>query len=100
MVTVNAPAVPALARPARRRALSVAGGVLAALAGWGIEVPLLGVHLYIRFGGAAPHLVGAGEVAVVALAGGLAGWLLLALLDRRTPRARAWWTGAALVALV
>ena len=43
---------------------------------------------------------GVGQVIGVSLAASLLGWLLLAVLDKRTPRARAVWTSAALVALV
>jgi Family of unknown function (DUF6069) len=40
-----------------------------------------------------------GPVIGVSLAASLLGWLLLAVLDQRTPRARAAWTGTALVVL-
>lgn len=84
-----------------RRTLSVAGAVIAALAVWVIAVPILGEHLTIRFGAAAPETIGIGLVAGASLLGSLCGWGLLALLERRTSRARAIWTGvAAIVALV
>ncbi len=41
-----------------------------------------------------------GQVIGVSLAASLPGWLLLAVLDRRTPRARAAWASAALMILV
>jgi len=85
--------------PHLARALPVAGGAAAALAAWAVEVPLLGIRLSIRFGAMHPQVVGAGQIAGAALAAGLLGWLLLAVLDRRTPRARAAWTATALVVL-
>jgi hypothetical protein len=116
MLTSNAPAVAHVQPHTRSRALAAAGGTLAAVAAWIIEVPLLGVGLRIRFGGGhgwgghgwgAGHGFGGGQVQTIgigpvigiSLAAGLLGWLLLAVLERRTSRARALWTGAALVAL-
>ena len=99
MLAATTPAV----RDVRRiqaRALSVAGGAAAAAIAWSVEVPLLGVRLSIKFGAMHPQTVVAGQVIGAALVAGLLGWLLLALLDRRTPRARAAWTGAALLVLV
>jgi hypothetical protein len=46
-----------------------------------------------------PQAISAGQVIGTALAAGLLGWLLLAILDRRSSRARAAWTGAALLVL-
>ena len=43
--------------------------------------------------------ISAGEVIGVTLAASLLGWLLLALLERRTPHARLRWTTIALAAL-
>jgi hypothetical protein len=98
MLTRNAPALPDR-KQSRARALSVAGGALAAVAVWIIEVPLIGVGLSIRFGGGHPRTIGIGPVIGVSLTASLLGWLLLAVLDNRTPRARAAWTSAALVLL-
>ena len=84
----------------RTRALSAAGGTLAAVAVWIIEVPLIGVDLSVRFGSGHPQTIGIGQVIGVSLVASLLAWLLLALLDQRTPRARAAWTSAALVALI
>jgi hypothetical protein len=41
-----------------------------------------------------------GQVIGVSLAAALLGWLLLAVLDKRTSRARGLWVGAALAALI
>jgi hypothetical protein len=46
-----------------------------------------------------PQTVAAGQVIGAAAVAGLIGWLLLALLERRTPRARTVWTVTALLVL-
>ncbi len=121
MMTTAAPAL-ADTRQIRARALAAAGGALAAALAWVVEVPVLGIHLTFRFGpgrgavfgpGHAPmfgpgrglmaatghvQTIGAGQVIGVSLAAGLLGWLLLAVLERFTPRARVAWTGAAVAA--
>jgi hypothetical protein len=83
----------------RARALCIAGGAAAAAIAWAIEVPLLGVRLSVRFGAMHPQTVAAGQVIGAAAVAGLIGWLLLALLERRTPRARTVWTVTALLVL-
>jgi hypothetical protein len=98
MLTHNAPVMPDREQ-LRARALSAAGGVLAAVAVWIIEVPLIGIGLSIRFGSGQPQTIGIGPVIGVSLAASLLAWLLLAILDKRTPRARAAWISAALVVL-
>jgi len=67
---------------------------------------LLGIHLNVRFGAARMHTgaghiqtISVGQVIGVAVAASLLGWLLLALLERRTPQARIRWTAIALAAL-
>src|ERR1019366_9780009 len=99
MLTSNAPATQNRA-PGRPRALSAAGGTLAAVTVWIIEVPLIGVDLSVRFGSGRPQTVGIGQVIGASLTASLLAWLLLALLGKRTHRARAAWTSAALVALI
>jgi hypothetical protein len=84
-------------RVTRARALSVAGAVLAAVTVWAIAVPLSGTHLLIRFGSGAAQSVGIDYVIGASLAASLAGWGLLALLERRIARARRTWTGIAIV---
>jgi hypothetical protein len=92
-------------KPVRTRALVAAGGALTAAAAWIVEVPLLGIGLSIRFGGGhqagGSHVqtIGAGQVIAVSLAAALLGWLLLAILEKRTAHARRLWTGLALTAL-
>jgi hypothetical protein len=97
--TMDARAVPD-AKHGRGRALCAAAGVLAAALAWTVEVPLLGIHLNFRFGAGHIQTIAAGQVIGVTAAAALLGWLLLAVLDRRTPHARSLWTIIALVALV
>lgn len=87
-------------RPTRARALGVLGAVLAALAIWVVADQLLGANLLVRSGGGSPQSVGAGTVVAASLLAALLGWVLLAVLERRTSRARAVWTGVALVVLL
>jgi hypothetical protein len=90
----------ASAHVARNRILGVAGANLAAAAVWAIEVPLLGIRLQTQFGNTAPQSVGIDLVVLSALAGSLAGWGLLAILERRFARARTIWTGIAIGVLL
>jgi apolipoprotein N-acyltransferase len=64
-----------------------------------VEVPLLGIHLNYRFGTGPIQTIAVGQVIGVSLAAALLGWLLLAVLERRTPHARRVWTTIALVVL-
>ena len=85
----------------RSRALAVIGTVVAMLAIWVIARPLAGAALDVRRGsGAAPQAVGPAAVALATGLAGLAGWGLLALLERFTTPARVAWTTTAIVALV
>ena len=65
-----------------------AGAALAGAVAWIVEVPLLGIHLNVRFGTGHIQTIAAGQVIGVSLAASLLGWLLLAVLERRTPHAR------------
>ncbi len=98
MLTTTASAVPHI-KQGRARALCAAGGALAAALAWIVEVPLLGIHLNVRFGAGHIQTITIGQVIGVAVAASLLGWLLLALLERRTPHARTLWTTIALAAL-
>jgi hypothetical protein len=82
------------------RVLGVAGSCAAALAVWTVAVPALGVPLQVRFGGGAPQTVGIGFVVGASLFASVLGWAVLAMLERRTPRARPIWTVIAIVVLV
>ena len=98
MLTTATPAAPDI-KQGRARALCAAGGALSAALAWIVEVPLLGIHLNFRFGAGHVQTIAVGEVIGVAVTASLLGWLLLALLERRTPYARLLWTTAALAAL-
>jgi hypothetical protein len=98
MITTTASAVPHVTH-GRARALCAAGGALAAALAWIVEVPLLGIHLNVRFGAGHIQTISVGQVIGVTVAASLFGWLLLALLERRTPHARRLWTTIAVAAL-
>jgi Family of unknown function (DUF6069) len=98
MLTTTTTAVPDI-KQGRARALCAAGGALTAALAWIVEVPLLGIHLNFRFGSGHIQTITVGQVIGVTVAASLLGWLLLALLERRTPQARLLWTTIALAAL-
>jgi hypothetical protein len=83
----------------RARATAVAAAVLAATAVWLLAVPLLGTELRVTQPGRPPQQVGLPVVVATALAASVAGWGLLAVLERLTRRARTVWTIAAVVVL-
>lgn len=84
---------------AARRALTVAGATAAALALWALAGPVAGIDLTVRLdGGVQP--VGPGAVVVASLLAGLAGWALLASLERILKRPGRTWTVIAVVVLV
>jgi Family of unknown function (DUF6069) len=90
----------ASARLTRTRAISVATATLAAVAVWAIAVPLLGIHLLVRFGSGPALSVGIEAVVGASLAASLLGWALLSLLERHARRARTIWSRIAIVALL
>ena len=98
MLTTTSSAVPAIKR-GRARALCAGGGALAAALAWIVEVPLLGIHLNFRFGTGHIQTIAVGQVIGVTVAASLLGWLLLVLIERRTPHARRLWTTIALAGL-
>ncbi|GAA3777108.1 DUF6069 family protein [Micromonospora maritima] len=89
-------------RPARRRdrLLTVLAATVATLLGWVVAVPLAGVDLTARAGGGGEQRVTPVAVAVSTLLAGLAGWAVLALLERFTGRARTIWTVIAVLVLL
>jgi hypothetical protein len=91
------------ARPAVRvgaRALVALSAVVAPAVIWLVAVPLLGVRLLVPGRPGQPVLeIGVAMVAAVALVACLGGWLLLAVLERLTRRARTIWTVVALLVL-
>jgi hypothetical protein len=98
LTTTTTPAV-LDSKHGRARALCAAGGALAAALAWIVEVPLLGIHLTFRFGTGHIQTIAAAQVIGVTVAASLLGWLLLALLERRTPHARLLWTTIAVAAV-
>jgi hypothetical protein len=98
MLTTATPAAPDI-KQGRARALCAAGGALSAVLAWIVEVPVLGIHLNFRFGAGHVQTIAVGEVIGVTVAASLLGWLLLALLERRTSHARLLWTTTALALL-
>lgn len=91
---------PATARVGRTRASSVGGAVIAAVAVWVLAVPLLGLHLIVRFGNGSPQTIGIDFVVGASLMASLVGWGLLAFLERRSTRARTIWTLLAISVLL
>lgn len=83
----------------RARLLVVGGAAVSALVVWFFAVHLLGVELVVAMGSTEQPV---GPVAVVgtALVAGLAGWGLLAVLQRWTTRARTVWTVVAVTVLL
>ena len=76
------------------RGAAVAGGVAAALAVWGVATAEFGVDVHQPAFGADAQVgeMTVAPVVAAAAGGGLAGWLLLAVLERITRRAhRVWW---------
>jgi hypothetical protein len=90
----------AIAPLGRTRALGVGGAVLAAVAVWVVAVPILGVHLLVRFGSGAAETVGVDYVVGASLIASLLGWGLLAVLEKHTSRPQAIWTFVAVVVLL
>ncbi|MEV4570932.1 DUF6069 family protein [Nonomuraea sp. NPDC049419] len=82
-----------------RRPLTVCGAAVAALVVWAVAVPMAGVALTVRMGGGVQE-VGPVSVVVASLAIGLAGWALLAVLERVASRPGRVWTVVALAVLV
>jgi Family of unknown function (DUF6069) len=90
----------AIRRPRLARFVALHAAVLAPLTVWAIAVPVAGLRLQIRFGHTAVQQVGPRDILAASLLGALLGWAFLALLERRTPRARMLWTAAATIALL
>ncbi|MFI5837691.1 DUF6069 family protein [Micromonospora sp. NPDC051300] len=88
-------------RPAHRRdrLLTVLAATAATLSGWAVAVPLAGVELTARSGGGEQRVTPV-AVAASTLLAGVAGWALLAVLERLTGRARTVWTAVAAVVLL
>ena len=84
------------------RALVVLAAVAGAVLAWVVADPLLTADLDVRFGDSGPvDHIGARAVAVTTLAGGLLGWALLEVLERRAgSRAQDVWVAVAVLAML
>ncbi|MGI8875559.1 MAG: DUF6069 family protein [Egibacteraceae bacterium] len=83
----------------RARLLAVVSTILAALALWTVAEPILGVDLRepARAAGGATRAIGPLNIVLASAVASLAGWGLLAALERLTVRARTAWTATAVV---
>ena len=84
----------------RQRAIGVAVATLLAAVLWALETQVFSVQILIRFGASAPQTVGIVAVILSSLAGAVAGWGLLTVLERRIARAGDIWTAIAALALL
>lgn len=104
MTTTDRVAVDAAAQGGRVRSrlLAVAGAVVAAVAIWVIAVPVFGLELVAPPGPdeTAPQAVPFVAVVMASLVASLAGWALLAVLERFLSRARTVWTVVASIVMV
>ncbi|MFF0154069.1 DUF6069 family protein [Micromonospora sp. NPDC005203] len=82
-----------------RRATVVAGAILVAAAEFTLLHSAAGVDLTVRSGSSTRQITVAAVVVAAAVAA-LAGWALLAVLERRTTRPRVWWTSVAVAVLL
>ena len=91
------------AHPVRRqRLLTVAGGTLGALAVWAVAEWVVGLDLRTpaSSSGQQPQELNAAVVAAASAVGGLAGWGVLAALERFSLNAGRVWVAVALIALL
>jgi hypothetical protein len=82
-----------------RRAAVAAGAILVAVAEFAILHSAAGVDLAAH-SGTSTRQITVGAVVVAAAVAALAGWALLAVLERLTARARAWWITIAVAVLL
>ena len=82
------------------RALTVVAAAALGLLAWLVLGPIAGIDLDVRTGSSGTQQVGPVSVVATGLLVGLAGWGLLAVLERRTAKARTAWTVTAAVVLL
>jgi hypothetical protein len=83
------------------RLLAVGAAVVAALAVWAVAALALGIDVQEPPRGAGPvRDLAVGNVVLASAVASLAGWALLAVLERVTTRARTIWTSIAVVVAV
>lgn len=89
-------------RQRTQRLTTVILAILAAAVGWAVAVHLLGVDVRSpQMGDQPPAAIGLAQVVAASALASLAGWALLAVLERFTPqRAARVWLGVSLAALV
>jgi hypothetical protein len=85
---------------ARARALAVAATVAAAVLVWLVGEPLLGNDLVVEQPGRPPLDLGLSAFVIITLGASLAGWAVLALLEKITRYGRRIWTGLAVAVVV
>lgn len=91
-------AVDSRRRSGRSRLAIVGIAAVAALLDWVILVPIAGLTLTARQGGV--QHIGAPAVVISTIVVTFAGWALLSILERRTPRARDIWTVVATIVCI
>lgn len=91
----TAPAAP----PRRRRPLTVLAAAAAAVLVHLLTTRGLGIDLVATTAEDVTQTVGALDVVVAAVVAGIAGWTVLALVERVTPHARVVWVSVAVVVL-
>ncbi|MBG6066963.1 DUF6069 family protein [Micromonospora ureilytica] len=82
-----------------RRAAVAAGAIAVAVAEFALLDSAAGVDLAVR-SGSSTRQISVAAVIVAAAVAALAGWALLAVLERRTNRSRVWWTSVAVAVLL
>lgn len=78
-------------RATGRRAVGAAAAVVVGIVVWIVAEPIFGIDLTAEIGGE-PTPVGVVDIAIASLISGLAGWGLLAVLERTTRRPGITWT--------
>lgn len=82
------------------RALAVAATVAAAALVWLVGEPLLGNDLVVEQPGQAPLDLSLASFVIITLGASLAGWAVLALLEKITRYGRRIWTGLAVAVVL
>jgi hypothetical protein len=80
--------------------MAVVAATATALVVWGVADPALGVDLLVDTGTGSPAQVGPGSVIASSVVASLAGWALLAALERLVARSAQVWTAIAAAAAV
>ncbi|MEU5669267.1 DUF6069 family protein [Micromonospora sp. NPDC047753] len=81
------------------RAAVTVGAIVVAVVEFALLRPAAGVDLAVRSANSTRQITVAAVIVATAVAA-LAGWALLAVLERRTNRSRVWWTSIAVAVLL